>query len=127
MNGHFLNEPTLTEIGESRDFAGRTTWRLTKSLQWQWPALWCGFVVPKGFETDLASVPRLPLAYWLVGGTATRPAILHDYLYRSGGIARRTADAILYEAMIADGVSSWRAWIMWGAVRVFGRSSYRKS
>ena len=32
--------------------------------------------IPAGFKTDLASVPRLPFAYWLTGGTANRPAVL---------------------------------------------------
>ena len=34
--------------------------------------------IPQGYQTDLASVPRIPLAYWRTGGKAVLPAIVHD-------------------------------------------------
>lgn len=78
------------------------------------------FVVPMGFRTDLASVPRLPLAYWLAGGTANEPAVVHDFLYRTRPVSRRMADAVFREASAVCRVPAWRRWLMWAAVRAFG-------
>ena len=83
--------------------------------------------VPAGFETDFASVPRIPFAYWLAGNTAHGPAIVHDWLYRTHQVSRRQADAVFYEAMGAWGMMGWRRGLMWGAVRAFGWSPWRRS
>jgi hypothetical protein len=53
-----------------------------------------------GFYTDLDSVPRLPLAYWLTKGRIFIEAILHDYQYFRGD-PRDYADAVLLGAMSA--------------------------
>lgn len=79
--------------------------------------------VPAGFETDLASVPRLPLAYALFGGRARRAAILHDYLYVTQA-GKDYADAIFLAAMEAEGVGRLTRWTMYAAVRVFGGAVY---
>lgn len=76
--------------------------------------------VQAGFQTDLASVPRLPVIYLLAGGTADAAAVIHDYLYSTRELDRETADAVLREASATSGVPAWRRWIMWAAVRAFG-------
>lgn len=80
-------------------------------------------VVPTGFETDFASVPRLPLAYLLAGDTAHRSAVLHDYLYATQ-VGKKYADKIFLAAMKAEGISSWRRYLMYGAVKFFGSAAY---
>jgi hypothetical protein len=86
------------------------------------------YVVPKDFVTDLASVPRLPLVYLLTAGTAHAPAIVHDFQYRSPRLRRVTskaeADSVFYEGMLDTGVPSWRAWLMWRAVKNWGGKDY---
>ena len=84
-------------------------------------------IVPVGFETDLASVPRIPLAYLLTGGKANVPAILHDYLYVYGGCTRREADDAFMECMqtLGDPKSGFKRWLMYTAVRLFGGGSWR--
>jgi hypothetical protein len=84
-------------------------------------------IVPTGFETNFASVPRLPFAYWLFGGAAKTAATLHDYLYTTGQFPRLIADAVFLDAMRVTGVPGWRALSMHRAVRWFGWSSYRPS
>jgi hypothetical protein len=81
--------------------------------------------IPKGTETDFASVPRIPLAYLLAGGTARRAAALHDYLYAQQR-DREWADEVFLAAMEADGVPWWRRQIMYAAVRAFGEGPYRE-
>jgi hypothetical protein len=83
------------------------------------------FVVPPDFETDFASVPRVPLAYWFAGNTAHKAAVLHDYLY-SIGYDKTRADDIFLAVMEAEGVSWWRRRLMYRAVKWFGQRAYDK-
>ena len=80
------------------------------------------FRIPAGSTTDLASVPRLPLAYSLFGGRGRRAAILHDYLYEHR-YPREYADLAFREALRGE-VPAWAGALMYGAVRVFGGRYY---
>lgn len=84
--------------------------------------------IPAGFVTDFASVPRLPVTYFLAGNTAHKPAVLHDYLYSLGGddAAREYADNVLRAGMEANGDPWWRRWMVYRAVRLFGASHWGK-
>jgi hypothetical protein len=79
-------------------------------------------IVPAGFVTDGASVPRLPLAYMLFGGRARKAATLHDYLY-SRFRDRSFADAVFFTAMEKEESATVRL-LMWLGVRVGGWSRY---
>lgn len=80
--------------------------------------------VPRGFVTDFASVPRVPVAYLLAGGEADKPAVIHDYLYHSHEVARAVADDVFLEAMALTGQPWWRRNLMWLGVRLFGGAPY---
>lgn len=99
---------------------GRGMWMLCQPLAYQSDIAGKVIVVPAGFKTDFASVPRLPIAYWLTGDTAHAPAVVHDHLYSTGDLPRETADAVLLEAMASAGVPRWRRYAMYWAVRAFG-------
>ena len=81
-------------------------------------------VVPAGFQTDFASVPRLPFVYWLFGATADEAATVHDWLYSTGEVPRAVADAVFAEASAVCGVPRWRRVGMWLAIRLFGGPHY---
>ena len=81
-------------------------------------------IVPEGFVTDFASVPRAPLTYWLFGGIGDEAAVVHDFLYEKGLVPRELADQVYGEALTACGVPSWRRVAMVAAVRVFGAGRY---
>jgi hypothetical protein len=99
---------------------GRGEWQLDAPLVYL-SDLAGTLTVPAGFRTDFASVPRVPIAFLLCGDTASRAAALHDWLYTAPHqVNRSTADKILKEAAIADGVPAWRAWMLWAGVRVGG-------
>jgi hypothetical protein len=79
------------------------------------------FVVPAGFQTDFASVPRVFV--WLLPryGKYTKAAILHDWLcarVRAGTFDRADADGLFRRSMRELGVPFVRRWLMWAAVRV---------
>lgn len=77
-------------------------------------------IVPIGFPTDFASVPRL--LRWLIDakGRHAKPAVLHDYIYRTQIVARVVADAIFLESMEVKEVARWQRWLIYLAVRCFG-------
>lgn len=100
-------------------------WGLAGHLAYYSEILEQVIVVPEGFCTDFASVPRLPIAYWLFGGKANAPAVIHDRLYRWGDVARITADRVFNEAMRADGKWFSTRWPMTGAVMLCGGLAYK--
>ena len=56
-------------------------------------------IIPAEFVTDLASVPRAPLAYLLTAERAPAPAVVHDFLYQwPAWTDRGLADALFLEA-----------------------------
>ncbi len=88
-------------------------------------------VVPKGFVTDLASIPRG--LWWLLPpfGTYVDAAIVHDRLYRTHGSAvegtslnRKQCDDILLEAMRDHKTPRWQQIVIYRNVRWFGWSAW---
>lgn len=102
-----------------------STWVLDKDLIYKSDIQDNLITVPEGFETDFASVPRLPLAYWMMGNVAHKAAVVHDYLYRTGSVPKEVADKIFREAMETTGVWAWRRWPMYWAVSLFGGPNYK--
>ncbi len=77
--------------------------------------------VKKGFKTDLASVPRI---LWFIlppHGYYGKAAVIHDYLYRTGKLPRKQCDDIFKEAMQVLKVKPWKIWVMYTAVRLWGK------
>lgn len=95
------------------------TWALVDDLVYQ--GRWERFVVPAGFRTDFATVPRV--VAWLIPrfGAYTLAAILHDWLVteglRTGAVTSRDADGIFRRVMRESGVPVLRRWLMWTGVR----------
>lgn len=79
---------------------------------------------PKGHRTDFCSVPRVPLAYDMLGNRARKAGSIHDDLYGRGAVSREKADDLLREMLILDGVSPCEAEQFYLAVRMFGASHY---
>lgn len=80
------------------------------------------FVVPSGFVTDFASVPRLMQWFAPSIGKWTRAAVLHDWFcvgLAAGNcvVSSRDADGLFRRTMQEAGVGPVRRWLMWAAVR----------
>jgi hypothetical protein len=85
-------------------------------------------VIPKGFETDFASVPWFfTRLFPKFHKTTNRPSVLHDYLYVSRITTRKQADDLFLKAMLSDGVKKWRAYSMYWAVRLGGSSAWKSN
>jgi hypothetical protein len=117
---HFLS-PCVLQVADDQDDG---KWILTADLVYQSDVAKRTFTVPAGFQTDLASVPRLPLVFLLAGDCAREAAVVHDYLYSTHLVPRDVADAVLREASEVTGVPAWRRWLMWAGVRVGGSSHW---
>ena len=84
--------------------------------------------VPAGFQTDFASVPRVPVFFTLFGDRAHREAVLHDFLYRIDSVdcTRTQADDVFLEAMKERGKGFMVRYAMWLGVRAGGWTAYHK-
>lgn len=112
---------------ELRHVPGRLRWEVISPLRYRTTDERL-IVVPVGFLTDLASVPRL--AWRIVPRDhecARRPAALHDYIYTdlTRGYTRAEADRIFYRALLEEGMDKVLAWLMYTAVRIGGRGNWR--
>ena len=114
-------------------FVGRfkdPTYFLTQAISWK---LGPGqeklkpVVAPKGFVTNLASIPR-------IFGSALRPdgkfayaAIIHDYLYWVQETSREQADEIFKFAMEDFKIGSATIATIYNAVRTFGGPAWQQN
>lgn len=78
-------------------------------------------VVPKGFRTDFASVPKFLRNFFPPMERYGAAAVVHDYLYVKQWVDRKTADRIFYDLVLQSGVGPTKAKLMYWAVRIGGR------
>jgi hypothetical protein len=95
-------------------------------------------VPPDGYNTNLASIPRIawsiigPPSGYGHGADYMRAVVPHDYLYEfakdSEGcwVKRSDADRLMLHIMEQCGVHLWRREVMYAAVRVGGLHTWRK-
>lgn len=98
------------------------------------------FLVPKGFTTDFASIPRAFHTLIPKNGRHDAAAIVHDYLYQVSPrvpakpplrsmvrVSRKDADGVFLRIMKELGVNPVRRWLMYRAVRLFGGGPWARS
>lgn len=83
-----------------------------------------GICVPRGFKTDLASIPRLFWSFYPPFGDYMNAAVIHDFLYKKL-FPKKQADLIFYRIMKEDGVGALTRIIFYYAVKYFGGKDYR--
>lgn len=119
---------------------GRSLWGMYRTLTYRPGDMAHSIEVPKGFVTDLASIPRWGWILLPPDGPWVKAAIIHDYLYATGGTGiwkghdrsidrpadytRKEADEVLREAMENRGVGPIRRSIIYLAVRIGGAGSW---
>lgn len=88
--------------------------------------------IPKGFQTDFASIPKFLWGLMAPHQAAAPASVLHDYFYTDhplglGGLGmsmkeeRLFADKLFRDILIEHGVSKFQAGVMYNAVRLFGK------
>lgn len=95
-------------------------------LEVQEDTLLLGHVIPKGFKCDGASVPRY--FWWIASpfGIAMYAAIIHDYQLSTFSAQvdakyRKQVDKEFYNNLRETGMVSWRAWLLYRAVRLWSK------
>ncbi len=121
MKPLFLTKLVLEKSANNDD----PEWTVAEPLHYRSKVLNRVVVVSKGFKTDLASVPRLPLVYMLTADFAKSASVVHDYLYSTREVPRILADAVFKEASEVCKVPAWQRGLMWLGVRVFGGSHWK--
>lgn len=106
--------------------SGRGEWMLLAPLIFKdnSDVIW---TVPTGFFTDFASVPRVPVAFWLTGCTAHAPAVLHDWAIRAEVCPREYADTLFLQAMESVDMPPTRVRRMYNAVRAYTEQLAKRS
>ncbi|WP_295991532.1 DUF1353 domain-containing protein [Rugamonas sp.] len=99
-------------------------WQLTAPLGFMSEVLGRVVTVPAGFTTDFCSVPRVPIAFELLGNRARKSGTIHDWLYTSHEVDRETADKVLREMLRQNGVDICEAEAFFVAVRFGGGSHW---
>jgi hypothetical protein len=126
IRAYFSVRPETTPVGE---IDGRKVREFTEPFTFFYEGHL--ITIPKGFQTDCASVPRLPLLWLCFGDEGEIAAYCHDYLYRIDSdpeCSKFFADDVFYEMMkfTNDPDSAWKRELMLFAVSKFGASSYHK-
>lgn len=121
----FINDPIIAPKGYGNE------WELLEDFHVRiesadWQDIPATFKVPKGFYTDLDSVPRLPVVYLFMKNRARRAPIIHDWLYENK-YPRDFADAVFRAALEVEEVGVVSRYLMWLGVRIGGESRYHEA
>lgn len=89
------------------------------------------FVVPAGYVSDGASVPRL---FWRllsppIDPVTLAPSIIHDWLYDNAwkyDLTRLECDRWYRDALIANGYQKWKANLTYFGIRLRGGRHWRR-
>lgn len=121
--------PFLTPVKVNVPTREGDPWEVVEPLMYYSNVYRKPYIVPAGTRSDLASVPRLPLVFLLVGRRGDAAAILHDHLYGEGMRlkqiqSRKEADDVYYEALLDSEVNGGLAYMMFSAVRTAGAGHF---
>ena len=114
------------------DASGRQLWELLEPLAYHSDEFGL-VVVPEGFRTNYASVPRLPVVFLVAGDRAHEEACVHDYEYTVRRRTREQADRQFLESLQAEKpierdaenrTPAWLAKAMYQAVRFGGQGAW---
>jgi len=83
--------------------------------------------VPKGFITDFYSVPQIFQSIVPKTGKGNQASVLHDYLYTNHLYTQKRSDDIFLEAMTVLGMNVVQRYVIYYAVRLFGKFAYERT
>ena len=84
-------------------------------------------VVPEGFVTDFASIPRVFYSLLKPDDEYAAAAVIHDYMYWDQSTSRAEADLIFKYAMKDLDVGGVTTAAIYNAVRVFGGIAWKQN
>ena len=108
------------------EYIGNRKWKVLKDFKFAIDKTNEVITIPKGFISDLASVPNSLRSIFPRSPKLILPSVVHDYLYSIGYEKRKICDSIFKETMLIVGIVKNKAKIFYSAVRVFGAKHYKK-
>jgi hypothetical protein len=119
--GMFLSKLCVEEIS-------RENWKLHEALEYV-RTNGEKIIVPAGFITDFASVPKfIPFAYVIFKDEGRKAAVIHDYYYRVIRKDKHEADRLFLGALRdSPEVAIWKIVLLYWAVSLFGFFSWDKN
>lgn len=105
-------------IHQANEYKG-WLWKLSEAFPFEYNEKL--YIIPVGFKTDFASVPKPLWSFIPSIGTYCEPSLKHDYFYTTKLVKRKEADKFFYQDMIRiQPKRKLRAFVMYTAVRIFG-------
>jgi len=84
------------------------------------------FIIPKGIDTDFASIPRSFRFLISRVGNHGMAAVLHDWLCEYKIVSRKEADRLFLEAMGVSEVNWFKRNIMYFGVKAYSIATFKK-
>ena len=108
-------------------FADGANWVVEKPLVYEIADTGRRVVVPEGFVTDFASIPRPLWPIYPRTGRYQFPAVVHDFLYWEQSTTREDADRIFLQGMKESTVAKKDRLIIFNAVRIGGSAAWNRN
>jgi hypothetical protein len=113
---------------------GRPEWELVDEVRFFDATLGCFLIAPKGYKFDLASIPRPLWGVIAPFELSTLAPLFHDLIYEFKGnlpqtnvipfpfhrLTQKDADDLFFRLMEQEGVSGWKRYTAYIAVRAAG-------
>src|SRR5574341_588860 len=119
--------PQPFPIPPLQPFTNAHDWVLQQDLVYRLAGTSDSVVVPAGFVTDFASIPRWFQAAIPVHDPHLGPSIVHDYLYWAQVCRRAAADSLFLLAMIQQGVEKGERNSMYQTLKSGGEGAWREN
>ena len=122
----WINGPLSKVNVSSVKSVGDTTWVLLEDFEWH------GIIVPCGFTTDFASIPRPFWSFINPAGRIKPAALVHDFLYSKQGIltdrtlTRIECDNEFLKIMKVIGMGWFKRQAAYQSVKWFGWIAWNK-
>lgn len=99
-------------------------WRLDHPLTYV-DSYGISYTVEAGFQSDMASVPRVLWQLFPPTGDYDEASVVHDWMYATGRQPRYTCDWVMLDAMLSQGCNPVTAWTFFAGLRLFGGFAWR--
>lgn len=112
----------VCKVGDKDD---RAIWELHEPFEWTNGII--KVIAPEKFQCDFASIPQFALS--ILGDIGQEAGVVHDYLYRSDSVpcvSRSEADEIFYKICGEMGITWWKRYAMYRAVRIGAGAHWHK-
>jgi hypothetical protein len=83
------------------------------------------YVVPKGYTSDLTSIPRIFQSILPRWSDYARAALVHDHLYSTHDMSKKDSDRVLFDIMTQDKVNIRQKYLIYWAVALFGGKAWK--